>query len=143
MERLTEKAKSGMVWFMDPENNHLILEPCEMTAHHNRLALVELARYEDTGLTPEQIAELSQTAGRWANEARIQAAAAGELKIALAEKLEETRQRKEVVGGLITETRSDMDRVVLDWKLMQFEEQEKWLVEMLEKDRQAAGQEET
>ena len=32
-----------MVWFKDAENG----EPCEMTAHHNRMALDKLATYED------------------------------------------------------------------------------------------------
>ena len=35
-----------MVWFIDRENNDMELEPCEMSAHHNRLALQKLADYE-------------------------------------------------------------------------------------------------
>lgn len=48
MERLTEwSANSNMVWFKDYENNNARLEPCEMTAHHNRMAIEKLAKYED------------------------------------------------------------------------------------------------
>lgn len=48
MERLTEKAaNSDMVWFKDTENEGIRLEPCEMTAHHNRMMLDKLAAYED------------------------------------------------------------------------------------------------
>lgn len=48
MERLTEKAaNSNMVWFKDAENGNAHLEPCEMTSHHNRMALDKLATYED------------------------------------------------------------------------------------------------
>lgn len=47
MERLTEKSKSGMVWFIDRENNDTRLEPCEMDSHHSRLAIQKLAEYED------------------------------------------------------------------------------------------------
>ena len=36
-----------MVWFKDAENGNAHLEPCEMTAHHNRMALDKLATYED------------------------------------------------------------------------------------------------
>ena len=36
-----------MVWFKDAENGNAHLEPCEMTAHHNRMALDKLAAYED------------------------------------------------------------------------------------------------
>lgn len=36
-----------MVWFKDVENGNAHLEPCEMTAHHNRMALDKLATYED------------------------------------------------------------------------------------------------
>ena len=48
MERLTIHSKnSDMVWFKDAENGNAHLEPCEMTAHHNRMALDKLATYED------------------------------------------------------------------------------------------------
>lgn len=48
MGRLTIRSKnSDMVWFKDAENGNAHLEPCEMTAHHNRMALDKLATYED------------------------------------------------------------------------------------------------
>lgn len=48
MERLTIHSKnSDMVWFKDAENSNARLEPCEMTAHYNRMALDKLATYED------------------------------------------------------------------------------------------------
>lgn len=48
MERLTIRSKnSDMVWFKDAENGNAHLEPCEMTAHHNRMTLDKLAAYED------------------------------------------------------------------------------------------------
>lgn len=48
MERLTERSKTGnMVWFKDVENGNTRLEPCEMTAHHSRMAIEKLAAYED------------------------------------------------------------------------------------------------
>ena len=48
MERLTIRSKnSDMVWFKDAENGNARLEPCEMTSHHNRMALDKLATYED------------------------------------------------------------------------------------------------
>lgn len=48
MERLTERSKnSDMVWFKDTENEGMRLEPCEMSAHHSRIALEKLAAYED------------------------------------------------------------------------------------------------
>lgn len=47
-ERLTKRAKdSDMVWFKDTENGNMCLEPCEMDAHHSRIAIKELAKYED------------------------------------------------------------------------------------------------
>lgn len=48
--RLTERSKnknSDMVWFKDTENEGMRLEPCEMSAHHSRIALEKLAAYED------------------------------------------------------------------------------------------------
>lgn len=48
MERLTIRSKnSDVVWLKDAENGNARLEPCEMTAHHNRMALDKLAAYED------------------------------------------------------------------------------------------------
>lgn len=48
MERLTERsANSNMVWFKDCENDNALLEPCEMTAHHNRMVIEKLSTYED------------------------------------------------------------------------------------------------
>ncbi len=47
MERLTIRSKNNMVLFKDAENGNALLEPCEMTAHHNRIALDKLATYED------------------------------------------------------------------------------------------------
>lgn len=47
MERLTIRSKNNMVWFKDAENGNAHLEPCEMTAHHNRMTLDKLATYED------------------------------------------------------------------------------------------------
>lgn len=48
MERLTERsANSNMVWFKDYENDNARLEPCEMTAHHNRMVIEKLSTYED------------------------------------------------------------------------------------------------
>lgn len=49
MERLTIRSKnSDMIWFKDSENGNARLEPCEMTSHHSRMALVKLATYEDS-----------------------------------------------------------------------------------------------
>lgn len=48
MERLTERsANSNMVWFKDYENDNARLEPCKMTAHHNRIVIEKLSTYED------------------------------------------------------------------------------------------------
>jgi len=48
MERLTIRSKnSDMVWFKDAENGNAHLEPCEMDAHHSKIAIKELAKYED------------------------------------------------------------------------------------------------
>ena len=47
MKRLTKKSESGMVWFIDHENDDMRLEPCEMSSHHSRLAIEKLAAYED------------------------------------------------------------------------------------------------
>ena len=56
MERLTKRSKnSDMVWYKDVENCGMLLEPCEMSSHHNRMAIAKLAAYEDLGYTPEEL----------------------------------------------------------------------------------------
>lgn len=56
MERLTKRSKGGgMVWYKDAENKDMNIEPCEMSAHHARIALKRLADYEDLGYTPEEL----------------------------------------------------------------------------------------
>ena len=58
MNKLTRKSlKSDMIWFVDHKNN-MELEPCEMSAAHNRLVLQKLAEYEETGLTPQKIKQM-------------------------------------------------------------------------------------
>ncbi|MCM1543445.1 MAG: hypothetical protein NC121_19640 [Blautia sp.] len=48
MERLTRRSEdSGAVWFVDHEHGGACREPCEMDAHHARLAIEKLAGYED------------------------------------------------------------------------------------------------
>ena len=48
MGRLTERSKNtSMVWFKDNENSNMLLEPCEMSSHHSRMAIAKLAAYED------------------------------------------------------------------------------------------------
>ncbi|MCM1213297.1 MAG: hypothetical protein NC331_11405 [Lachnospiraceae bacterium] len=48
MERLTRRSEdSGVVWFVDHEHGGACREPCEMDAHHARLAIEKLAEYED------------------------------------------------------------------------------------------------
>lgn len=53
MDRLTRKSDtSDMVWFIDcehkgyTESGYAEREPCEMDAHHARLAIAKLAEYE-------------------------------------------------------------------------------------------------
>lgn len=48
MDRLTRKSQNtGMVWFIDHNNNDLNLEPCEMSYGNNRDAIQKLAYYEE------------------------------------------------------------------------------------------------
>lgn len=60
MERLTKRSLD-MVWMKSQEKANLFLEPCEMIAHDVRIILDRLAAYEDTGLTPEEIHELTHS----------------------------------------------------------------------------------
>lgn len=59
MERLVIKSKAGSLYYNDDEHG-VKLEPHEIGAHQRRLLLERLHAYEDTDLTPEQIAELKE-----------------------------------------------------------------------------------
>ena len=62
MERLTKKS-GEMVWL---KSDGLFLEPCEARSNADiRDALVRLAAYEDTGLTPEDIVALAGEVNIW------------------------------------------------------------------------------
>ena len=62
MERLTKKS-GEMVWL---KSDGLFLEPCEARSNADiRDALVRLAAYEDTGLTPEEIVALAGEVNIW------------------------------------------------------------------------------
>lgn len=59
MERLVIKSKAGSLYYNDDEHG-VKLEPHEIGAHQRRLLLEKLHAYEDTGLTPPEIAELAE-----------------------------------------------------------------------------------
>ena len=59
MERLVIKSKDGRVHYYDAERG-LKLESYEVAPHQRRKVMERLHEYEDTGLTPEQIAELKE-----------------------------------------------------------------------------------
>lgn len=59
MERITSKSWSGVVYYVDTKHN-LALEPCEMNAHQVRLTIEKLEKYENTGLTPDEIKDLRE-----------------------------------------------------------------------------------
>lgn len=89
------------------------------------------ASYEDTGLTPEQVEKLSEDLKYWKNEARKQAATAGEIRIVLAERLEEVRTDIAVSGQLLLVEDSELDRTILSWKISQKKSETKWLEQVL------------
>lgn len=59
MERITSKSWSGVVYYVDAKHN-LALEPCEMNAHQVRLTIEKLEKYENTGMTPDEINTLRE-----------------------------------------------------------------------------------
>lgn len=67
----------------------------------------------------------------WKQEAQKHAAAAGEIKIALAGRLEEVRTQIAVLGQMQLLEDNDLDQVMLGWKIEQLKEQERWLEGML------------
>lgn len=66
--------------------------------------------------------EFNARAIDWKYEAQTQAAAAGELKISIAEYLEELRVQKTALIRQLTLEDHDFDRVILQWKIKQLQQ---------------------
>lgn len=67
----------------------------------------------------EKYEEFSGRVISWKHEAQTQAASAGELKISIAEYLEELRVRKTALIRQLALEDHDFDRVILQWKIKQ------------------------
>lgn len=63
----------------------------------------------------------------WKREAQTQAAAAGELRILLAYRLEELRTQQTALRRHLALEDSDLDRVIAGWKIEQLREHIDWL----------------
>lgn len=63
----------------------------------------------------------------WKIEAQEQAAAAGELRVKLAERLEYLRTKISITRQQLITEDNNLDRVILQWKLAQLQEEEAWL----------------
>lgn len=88
--------------------------------------LEEIEQYRQIG-TMEQIEQLARERRYWQQEARRQAAAAGELKIALAEKLDELTKRiadrEETLRGI----EDNLQYVSVEWQIDQLKAVRGWL----------------
>lgn len=70
----------------------------------------------------EKYEEFNSRITDWKREAQTQAAAAGELKISIAEYLEELRVQKTALIRQLTLEDHDFDRVILQWKIKQLQQ---------------------
>ena len=68
---------------------------------------------------------------RWKLEAKRQAAETGEMMIALAERLEAVRTDIAVSEQLLLDEDSELDRVILTWKVSQKKSEAEWLERVL------------
>lgn len=69
----------------------------------------------------------------WKHEAQTQAASAGELRILLAYRLEELRTQQTALRKCLVSEDSDLDRVILQWKIAQLQEHIDWLETVMNK----------
>lgn len=67
----------------------------------------------------------------WKYEAQKQAVNAGELRIAIAEQLEDVRTQILAIHKQLLFEDNDFDIVILTWKKEQLENQERWLKDVL------------
>ena len=69
--------------------------------------------------------------GHWKLEAKRQAAETGEMMISLAERLEAVRTDIAVSEQLLLDEDSELDRVILSWKVSQKKSEAEWLERVL------------
>jgi hypothetical protein len=98
--------------------------------------LEEIEQYRQIG-TMEQIEQLARERRYWQQEARRQAAAAGELKIALAERLNETNRRLKSAKEARQSAEDSLQRLICDWQIDRLNAEKVWLEGLIngEEDR--------
>lgn len=79
----------------------------------------------------EKYEEFNSRITDWKYEAQTQAAAAGELRILLAYRLEELRTQQTALRKCLALEDNDLDRVILQWKVEQLQDHIDWLEGML------------
>lgn len=89
------------------------------------------ARFRNADDVCDWFDEFNARAIDWKREAQTQAAAAGELRILLACRLDELRTQQTALRRHLALEDSDLDRVIVTWKIEQLQEQIEWLEEVL------------
>jgi len=77
MERLTGRSKQGTAYLVKVKNNEQVIESSKNTLECIYESFQRLSAYEDTGLSPEQVAELAKLKKqtnfeRWKNELTVE-----------------------------------------------------------------------
>lgn len=85
------------------------------------------ARFRNVDDVCDWFSEFNTRAIDWKREAQINAAAAGELRILLAYRLEELRTHQTALRRHLALEDSDLDRVIVSWKIEQLQEHIEWL----------------
>lgn len=67
----------------------------------------------------------------WENEARVQSAAAGEIRMKLAEHLEDIRNNISSLRQQAQTETNDMSIALIQWKIEQLQKEENWLESLL------------
>lgn len=102
----------------------------------------KLAKYEDSGLCPEAINTMKADLEYWKQQSIEKCSEAGEIRIAIAERLEEIRTSIMITRQQLALEDNHFDQVILQWKIDQLQQQEEWLERTLSMkgDRNAGGQ---
>lgn len=83
-------------------------------------------RSRDTDDTCDWFTEFDVDEINWQREAQLQAAAAGELRILLAQRLEELRTHQTALRRHLALEDSDLDRMIVSWKVEQLQQHIDW-----------------
>ena len=121
---------SSSGWCEGPQQHYERCVPFLISAANRRINRLYAQKAETERWKLEAQRKAAET-DHWKLEAKRQAGETGEMMIALAERLEAVRTDIAVSEQLLLDEDSELDRVILQWKVSQKKSEAEWLERVL------------